>query len=321
MGDIATTLPACFGLTNVRAVKERGYFLCKTSKLKIYKTQESHAAIRTRYALLNRLEAAGFTLSEKLCLSEQGEPYVQLGRETYIMVRNAIGRDIDFDCPKDMTLVIQTLARFHVMARGIGLQDIENNPPLTEIFAKNSSFLANSLKQTSKNSRLSDFDVMFIKNFPKYIDYAARSAELLANTDYLAVYASSLAAGHLCHGALKEENLPVSEGYCFLTNFGDAVIDAQITEFASFLHRYVRRSKREIPIGELVEIYDRISPLPNTGVAIIHAHLVHPWQFEKIARQYYSKKRGWTPAAIMVRMTDLLDAQESYDTYIGGLAL
>jgi len=324
MGDIATTLPACFGLTNVRAVKERGYFLCKTPDIaKIYKTQESHAAIRARYALLMRLAEAGFAAAEKLCLSERGDPYVQLGRETYVMARNAVGRDIDFDCNSDINLVMQTLAHFHNLARDIGLREIpvpENNLPLTEVFAKNSSFLTSALKQTTKNSRISDFDVMFIKNFPKYIDYTARSIELLTNTDYLAVYNTSLAAGHLCHNMLKEESFHIYEDTCFITNFSDAAIDAQVTELASILHRYARRSKREIPICKLVQSYDRISPLPNTGTAIIHAYLMHPWQFEKITRQYYSKKRGWTPAAIMDRMADLLEAQESYDSYIGGLA-
>jgi len=324
MSDFAATLPSHFGLPGIRAIKERGYFLCKTESgfYKIHKTQDSHQQIRLRHALLDQLETLGFSWTDKIMLSTQGVPFVQLGRETYVMSRYIKGHDINLDCLQDMTLAIESLARFHMAARAITPTNgitFDVAVPLSEIFAKNSTFLNKIAKQTNKNSRLSDFDVMFIKSSAQYISQAAESARLLAQTHYHALHAAALTQNHICHNALKEENLPILEGICHITNFSEATIDAQITDFASFLRRYARRSQREIPLVKLIEMYDGIFPLPQSAAAIIYAQLVHPWQFVKITRQYYSKKRGWTPAAMMSRMTSLLEAQEAYDAYVSTL--
>jgi len=324
MSDFAAILPSHFGLTGMRAIKERGYYLCKTESgfFKIHKTHDNHQQIKLRYALLDQLEGLGFPWTDKIVLTIQGTPFIQLGRETYVMSRYIKGRDVNLDCLQDMTLAIESLARFHMAAREITLADgltLDMSAPLSEVFAKNSAFLTKTARQTSKNSRLSDFDVMFIKNSAQYISQAAASVHLLAQTNYHALYTTALAQNHICHNALKEENLPILDGICHIVSFNEATIDAQITDLASFLRRYARRSRREIPLAKLIEMYDRIFPLPQSATAIIYAQLVHPWQFVKIARQYYSKKRGWTPAAMMTRMTSLLEEQGNYDAYVKGL--
>jgi len=326
MGDIATILPAVFGIMDTRAVKERGYFLCKTETgpAKIHKTHEHHQSIRLRHALLEKLDAAGFPWTDKISLSTYGIPYVQLGRDTYVMSRHIRGHDLNLDCPKDVIPAVESIAHFHAAATGMTFCDSVSpdvSPSVEEVFAKNAAFLVKTVRQVNKHSRLSDFDVMFIKNIPRYESYVSQSTQILAQTDYAALYATATAEKHICHNALKEENLPILEGRCYITNFTETSVDAQITDLASFLHRYARRSQRAIPLNTLIEAYDRILPLPQSAAAIIYAQLIHPWQFIKIAQQYYSKKRGWTPAAIMSRMSNLLHEQEGYDTYINSFRL
>ena len=318
MSDILTALPAQFGLDRTRAVKQRGYFLCETPSgtAKIAKTYEPHRAIHLRHGLLELLEGAGFSHTDKIMLSTRDMPFVQFGRETYVMSKHVAGRDMDLNCPQDMVLALESLARFHIAARGFDSLGIPVAPRLTEVFDKNHAFLTKMAKQMGKTSRLSDFDIMFIKNVPQCIEMARESAQLLVQTDYTALYAAAAEQCHICHNALKEENLPIYQGECYITNFTEAAVDAQITDLASFLRRYARRSNREIPLDKLMEIYDRICPLPNSAPEIIHAVLVHPWQFVKIVRQYSNKKRGWTPIAIMSRMQALLDEQDKYDAYI-----
>jgi len=319
MGDISSTLLSHYGLYGVKATKERGYFVCKTEHdfFKLHKTTERHQAIWLQYELLNKLEEQNFPRTDKILISTHGTPFVQLGRETYIMSRYIKGREPDLNCPQDVTQLVETLARFHLSARGIELNKYPTTAlPLTETFAKNSAFLTKTSRQASKNSRLSDFDVMFIKNIPRYIEYGLQSVELLAQTDYNMLYAQALAEGHICHNELKEENLPILDEVCYMANWGEATVDAQITDFVSFLRRYARRSNRQIPLKKLLETYDNVCPLPKMGAEIIFAQLVHPWQFMKIVQQYYSKKRGWTPIAIMSRMVDVLEEQVGYDAYI-----
>jgi CotS family spore coat protein len=319
MNDFAATLPSHFGLAGTKTVKERGYFLCKTAQgfFKIHKTQDTHQDIYRRHRLLEQLDGLGFPWTDRIVLSVQGEPFVQLGRETYVMTRHVKGRELNPDCLQDMTLAIESLARFHMIAQGVAWDPASTiSPPLSETFAKNATFLTKTARLASKNSRMSDFDVLFIKNSGQYMAKAEASIQLLARTGYPAVYAAAVAGGHLCHGELKEETMPIWDGTCYLTNFNHAAVDAQIVDLAAFLHRYARRSRREIPLAALVDMYDRVLPLPSQGTDIIAAYLAHPWQFVKIAQQYYSKKRGWTPVAMMGRMGDLLEMQALYDAYV-----
>jgi len=320
MGDIATILLSNFGISG-KAIKQRGYFFCKTESghYKIYKTNDSHQAIRLRYELLEMLAASGFSNTDKIVLSTQGLPYVQLGRETYVMSKYIEGRELNLDCLDDVILATESLAHFHRAARGLNCslsQSFASTLSLLDVFAKDAAFLAKTAKQVNNNSRLLDFDVMFVKNISHYIAKAIESQALLRKTDYTALHAIALEEGHICHNALKEENFPITRDGCYLVNFKEAVIDTQITDLASFLRRYARRSNKTIPLRKLIEVYDRINPLPNHASQIIHAQLVHPWQFIKIVQEYYSKKRGWAPAALMGRMQSVLEEQESCNEYI-----
>jgi len=316
MSDISTTLAGCFGLASTRARKERGHFIFKTETglVRIYKTFERHQAIRQRYDISNKLNDAGFPWTDEIFLSIYGEPFVQLGRETYVMSEYISGREMNLDNQQDILLAMQSLAKFHIAGRGIA--GVNTSASISETFESNIAFLTKTVKQANASSRLSDFDVMFIKNIDQYLNYATDSVNRLAKTDYANIYLYAVAEKHLCHNILKEESLPIAGDTCYIINLHEATIDTQITDLANFLRRYARRSNRDVPIHKLIEAYDRISPLPDSALAIINAILVHPWQFVKIARQYYSKKRSWTPIAITSRMASLLEEQEDYNKFI-----
>ena len=234
------------------------------------------------------------------------------------MTRHVRGREINLDAREDVAQAVESLARFHMAARG-AWDAPHTAPPLTDIFAKDDAFLEKTMGQAGKNAPMSDFDVLFLKNSRRYMEKTRLAQGLLAETAYGELYAAAGVQGTLCHNALKEENLITWDGVCYLTRFEDVTIDAQITDFAGFLHRYARRSRREMPLAALMEIYDKTFPLPHGAMAVLAAYLAYPWQFVKIARQYYSKKRGWTPAAMMGRMEALLAAQEGFDGYVGGV--
>ena len=320
MGDLTTLLPTLFGLQGIKATKERGYFLCKQGNeaVKIHKTTEHPQTIWTRYKLLNLVEETGFPFADKLYLSAQNAPYVLLGRETYVMSRFVAGRELALDSLEDMTLAVKTLAHFHK----VKLSNVELNAPpplLTEVFASEISLLTKTSKQIGKNVRLSDFDVMFIKNLPKYINLAEKAAEQLDKTNYANRYNTAIQQGSVCHGNLKEENFTMHNGICHITNFENATVDLQLTDLAFFLRRYAMRSQREIPLGKLLDVYDNVLPLPDSASEIIYALLIYPWQFVKLTRQYYSKKRGFIPGGIMDRTQLLLNEQEKYDAYMNTL--
>jgi len=307
---LANILPSQFGLSG-KAVREKGYFVCKN--FKIYKTSDSFNEIKSRHVLLEEIAKSGFPWTDRIVLSTQKISYVQLGRETYIMTNHVKGAELDLSCKNSVTQAVESLARFHNAARGV-TSNIAVAPSQLEIFNKHTAVAVQALKQI--NRRMSDFDVMFIKHAPYYNDLAIRASEALAQTQYKNLLEHAQVNSHVCHNNLKEENLIIENGICYLVHFSGATIDLQLTDLSSFIRRYALRGSREISVNHILEIYDKISPLPTDAKEIIHALLLYPCTFMKIIAQYYSKKRNWTPVAITSRMNTILEEESVYADYI-----
>jgi CotS family spore coat protein len=316
VGDLAVSLPSYFGLSGVRAVKERGYYLLNSAK--IYKSSSNPQEINARYNLLRQLEQAGFPFTDAIIPAAGNTPFVSLGREIYVMTRHIAGHEPDLDNLRDMTMVFENLARFHAAARGF-----KNAPavsvPLTKVYSKQTASLCSVIKQVNRRPRLSDFDVLILKHTDSYTERANNALEILGTTDYADLYADALANNHICHNSLKEETFSICEENCYISRFDDASVDLQLADIASVLRRYARKSLREIPIRRFLEIYDKILSLPSSAEKIIYAQLLFPWPFIKNVSQYYSKKRNFIPVSINTRMTNVLEEQEKYDEYINVL--
>ncbi|MCL2373329.1 MAG: hypothetical protein FWC78_07990 [Defluviitaleaceae bacterium] len=316
MKEVSTNLPTYFGLPG-RGAKDRGGYICKAEGglVRIFKTNDSPTVIGKRYGLLQGLAAAGLVNIDKIYLSRHGQPYINLGRDTYVMMQLVRGRELDFNSREEVKTVVQALAGFHKAARGKGF-GLPVAAPIPEVWRKENISLTQALKQAQRSSKLSDFDVLVIKNAPMYIDAAVASAEALAATDYIALQRDAISQGAICHNIIKEENLLITAAGCFITNFVDSSYDLQLVDLAGFIRRYIKHSNRIISIGGIAEIYDEISPLPGTAQDILRALLAYPWPFAKIVKEYYSKKRGWTPIGTMSRLVSVLEEQPIIEKYL-----
>ncbi|MCL2198782.1 MAG: hypothetical protein FWB80_07650 [Defluviitaleaceae bacterium] len=315
MGDLATGLPAYFGYAGVRAVKERGNYLL--DGFKIHRSYSNPHEIFERYKMLNRL-AEGFPYADVIMPATNGAPFITLGREVYVMTRHVVGREPALNDLEDITYILESIAHFHKAARGFECAP-KKASPLNEVFEKQKSELDTAIKKVHRCPRLSDFDVLMLKNADAYAERVENAAKILEKTDYAALYTRAAEEKHLCHNALKEESFTIHENNCYISRFEETTVDLQLSDLASVLRRYARKSNREIPIKKLLQIYGSILPLPATADKIIYAQLSFPWQFLKISSQYYSKKRNFIPAAITGRMSAILDEQKCYDAYIAGL--
>jgi len=316
MKEVSTSLPTYFGLSG-RGVKDRGGYICKTENglARIFKTNDSPSVIAKRYALLESLGSAGLANIDKIYLSRHGLPHVNLGRDTYIMMQLIKGREVDFNNREEVISVVEALAGFHKVARGLG-NGLPAAASVLEVWQKENAGLVQSLKQAQRSSRLSDFDVLVIKNAPKYMDNAAAATDALSKTDYILLQRDAIAKGAVCHNVIKEENLPLVSGQCFITHFVDPSYDLQLADLAGLVRRYIKHSNCSIELAEIAEIYDKIMPLPDAALEILSAFLIYPWPFAKTVKEYYSKKRGWTPVGTMSRLTSVLEEQPIIEKYL-----
>jgi len=316
MDKLSPAILESFGINSAK--KEKGHYLCNTGSgpMKLHITPESPEAIHLQHSIKEYLAKEGFPHTGRYQLTKTGQPYISVGRETYVMTKvPKPHNETDFENETEALKAAQALAHFHIAAQSMP-QAIQLSQPLPEIYTRQMKELSQMGKQVRRGSRLSDFDVLFIKHAPQYGEIMQDSINRLAKTNYARLHSKAISQGSLCHNALKEENLLATNSDTYIINFAEAEIDLQLCDLAALIRRYAQRSSKSIPINRLLETYSKIAPLPHEAVDIIYALLIFPWAFMKIITQYYSKKRNWTPNGLINRMDTILAERESYEKYV-----
>jgi len=318
MEKLSPVVQEAFGINSRRIRKEKGRYICDTpgGPMSIYISAEPAEVIRLQHLIKEQLAEKGFPWTDRYQPAGTGLPYIQIGRETYVMVKHHYERsETDFDNEADVLRAFKYLAHFHAVARGMPVE-LPHTPPVSEIYARQMSELAQAGKHARRGPRMSDFDVSFIKHAPIYSEIMQDSINRLAGTNYAALYSQAISQGTICHNSLKEENLPSAGGVTYLANFSDAAVDLQLADLAALVRRYAQRSSKAIPANRLLEAYNTVNPLPDGAGEILRALLIFPWAFMKIVTQYYSKKRNWTPGGLINRMDAILAERESYEKFV-----
>jgi len=183
-----------------------------------------------------------------------------------------------------------------------------------DFFSKQSEMMNTWLKQARRSRRLSDFDILLVQHMDYYVNGITQAIDGLINNDYTQFRTTALMHRHICHNALKEETLLFSNENCFITQFTQACMDVQLVDLAAVIRRHMQRAGSDaVPINTLLACYQ---PLNAAERAVLYALLLFPWAFIKISAQYYSKKRPFTPNAIMNRVQSILAQKEFHTTYI-----
>lgn len=327
MNELNASVLKGFGLRAGRIVKEKAYYICDTPNglRMIHKTPEDGDRIRFQHAIKEHAAQTGYPWVDRYCIAESGLPYTTVAGENYVMTAYFERKEPDFASWPDFARVLEAVARWHRAVRNVAFGEqtkiFMQTTPLTEVFAKQGAELASIRKRVTRQARLSDFDVLFIKNAGYYTRQVKNALHDLEHTDYAVWCAQAASQRHICHNALKEESLPASGDQVYVTQYTDACVDMQLNDLCGLIRRYAQRAGvNAAPPSAVLEAYDRIEPISSEGVAILHALLQYPYHFIKIVTQYYSKKRTWTPNAITNRMLAAVSEKEAYEQYIHMLA-
>jgi len=320
MEKLSPAVLEAFGLTSRRIKKEKGHYICESNKglVKVNISNEPPKAISLQHSIKEYLYEKGFPWTDRFIPAKTLQPYILMGRDTYIATNySPKHHETDFDNEHEALEAFKSLAHFHAAAGKIAMEiPLEISPPLPELYTRQKNELTQAGKQARRSARLSDFDVAFIKHAPIYSETIDNALNGLSQTNYQKLHTQAIAKGSLCHNHLKEENLLASNAETYIVNFTHATVDLQLNDLASLIRRYAQKSSRNLPIGRLLETYDKITPLPGAAADILYPQLIFPWAFMKIVNLYYSKKRNWTPNGLLSRMDTILAQRESYEDYV-----
>lgn len=305
MSGLHHSVATAFGVSHV--IREKGYYKTVDGKRVIRKTKDACEQILARYEIIERCIQAGYPWVERFYMSQSGKPYVAADGGLYVMTDLIRCPDANFSELAECLKAVRAIARWHSCARGAGLTLplYKGRPPipLIEEYRTQSEAIASILKRVRKQSKWSDFDVMFLKSCPDYGERIQQALQLMEGTSYLKRFNKAKQAGHICHGGLKEACLRICGEHVFITKFDHIAVDYQLNDLCSL----VRRGQNAgLEHEKILEAYNQIIPLDEEEEVILEAMLLYPNAFVKLVTEYYQKRRSWTPIAMANKMREIL---------------
>ncbi|GHV40188.1 hypothetical protein FACS189490_05030 [Clostridia bacterium] len=317
-----------FSLKCLGVRKEKSYYICRTDKG--MKNLRPASVPPPRLLFANNVQEAlyntGFNRAERFYPAINGDPYI-LYDGTYYIAADFYPemRETDFSDKADVLRATASLAKMHSALRQCGKSLAEfsydnpedDNAP-DSLFKQNASELNSFKRIVRRQPRLSDFDVMFLKNADFYDCELSAWRNAVNGADYK--YALRVAAenGYICHNLLQEESVLTDGKRNFIVNFSMCATDHFINDLSSVIKRHAKKAAHgeAAPIGEIIEAYIKHNALTDAEINALYAPIIFPDKFLSLCQKYYAKKRTWTPAALMTKMKELTDDKEYLKRYV-----
>ena len=309
MAGLHHSIISAFAVNKV--LREKGQYKTTDGTRLIRKTKDQREQILARYQIINHCIKSGFSFLDNYHLSLDGQPYVVYENDCYIMTDIILYPEADFTADEDFFRTVTALASFHKAARGLSFNSDailhKGRPalPLTDLMKEQLKALDINRKRLRKQSKMSDFDVLFVKHFSDYRERIKRALLLLESTGYSKHLAKAKQNNHICHGAIKEDCVKMSDELVYITNLDNVSVGYQLSDLCNLISRRERRAP--VSTAKVVEIYSQILPLEPEEEVILEAMLLYPSAFIKICTEYYQKKRSWTPIAMINKMQEIVE--------------
>lgn len=320
MFEMQKTVVESFGVQAKKITKEKTYYIVETSEgMRVLRVmQEGAPRILFQHALKEFAAGNGFTKTDRFFPSLSGEPYTAANGEIYVLTEYIEGREANFET--DLLQAAEALAHWHNCTCGVTVPDdaADITPPVfIDEINKQISQINQIKKKVRAQARLSDFDVMFIKHADAYAAQISEASEKLGKLNYTALQRQAQENNFICHNSLKEETVCINGTDVYITQYNEAARGVPLNDLCSLIRRYARLSAdARVSVADVMEVYNKRRTISESDAEIIYSMLMYPAAFIKTVTQYYSKKRTWTPVALLNRMQSVISGKERYDAYI-----
>ncbi|MCL2699623.1 MAG: hypothetical protein FWE68_04870, partial [Defluviitaleaceae bacterium] len=211
-----------------RVVKEKSYYICATGDghRVIRKSLDNRAHIIFQHALKEQLHDRGFSDTDRYFPAADGSPFFEHEGNVYVMTGLFRQREADFGSAADLGNVLRGIAAFHNAARGLTFEHpFHGDENILDSYRRQAAEIDGIKKLIGQKRRLSDFDVVFLKNYDDYRRLMSESISILESTKLAEFKAAAKAENAVCHNLLKEEHLLIDGSNVSIVGFSQASVD------------------------------------------------------------------------------------------------
>ena len=310
MNDRAISLLEKYEIEVTGTRKGRGAILCETDRgllvFKEYCGNPEH--LKMQKELLRRIAENSSLRTEELLEDKEGELSVRDYDGTrYLLKTYRDGRECNVRDREDCLQAATVLARLHLCTQD-GIPDMEPEAyVIGREYEKRNRELRKIRKFLKERSQKTWFEISLKSCFDRFLEQAQAAAE--GWKSYAPLSECSGQRG-ICHGDYTYHNLLADPEGWFLINFERCICDDPVRDLNLLLRKILEKSGWSVALGkELLEVYERIRPLPALSKIDLYYRLSYPEKFWKIANFYYNSGKAWIPGRNQEKLEKLL-AQE-----------
>lgn len=310
MDTFVQNVAAAFGLVNRSVTREKFGLLCNTDKglVMLQKVQGTPANIENilfGHEIKEYLVANGFEGIDRFFVSQQQLPYHKTGADVFTAARAIRADNADFTDKTQFLDVVANIGKMHKILAGMTFPAQPKKRAEPPPAQKALGALAVYRKKLMKAGKFSDFDMMFLKGYEKFVPHILQN-DILGHDKYI------------CHNLLKEENIYMQDARTpIFTNFATAGYGHYLSDLVYVVKRYLKANPNgDLPLETIAQTYTTNHPATCFDTKQLKALLQYPDKFVKITKEYYSKKRSFAPKAYLTRMQECLSRGEVLEDYL-----
>lgn len=320
MEDLNTRVLKAFDLKPLNIVKEKGSYKIQTLDgcRIIKKTDLSADNIKFQHEVKEHLHSFGFRYIDRYYCGISEKPFVSLDGSNYIMTDYVQYPEASFENNEEFIKVIKSVANMHNILRKskITCKQAMADEDLISCYERSINKLKKIKAGLNIEKRLSDLDVIYLKNYAYYIENIETAAKIIKTSNYNEVQRQNLNNG-IRHNGLREENIYINNDDVYITNFSQATMGNFIFDLENLIRRYTKKlPENPLQISDIISIYNKNNPINKDELAVLSASLKYPQKFIKICSQYYNKKYSFIPGSIYERMQKEIKGREAYEAYL-----
>lgn len=327
MEELSSQVLQGFGLKPRSVTKHKLFYICNTDKgTKLIKRmaaeeEKAKSSILFQHNIKEDLFSQGYKSLDRFNISIKNEPFYILDGSAYIATDYLPYRESNFSNADEFKNIVKNVAVMHSLAKSTAVIKDTNNQlkknSIDDLYYSSLDKLITFKKNITKYKQLSDFDVLFYKNYDYYILCLDKWFVSIKKSKYEEMNNKAVQDGRICHNLLKEEYILINKNDIYITNFSECSYGHFLNDLTSIIKRHFKaNTERPLCVTEIIDTYHKSNPLTKQDIELLYAMLIFPDKFIKICTQYYTKKRTWIPGAFKARMEQTIQTKDAYMKYI-----
>ena len=317
MNDRAVSLFEKYELTIEKTKKGRGTIIAETDKgMKILTEYQGYKEkVDFLEEIMEEIKQNGFPFID--CYMRNKEEQLlttDYSGKAYVVKDFLDGTECNVKDLNECKRVVSELANLHRCMQGLTIQRPETITPDYHVqeFHKKTAELRRVRANIRKSPSKSDFDLLFLKEFDRFMEQSNKAMSYLSDTICHNLCQKIIQQGNYCHGDCSHHNLLVEKDHVNVINFEKCKPDTQIKDLALFVRKILEKNNWEQRFGlELIESYHKLLPLTKEEFSYLFARLYYPEKFVKIAGSYLNQRRSLPAKKQQEKLRTLLDMEEA----------